>query len=286
MTTFNFLIKQNIKESWYTFKKNPWVLATATVIIFILSTIKIEDGFFPNLAVGVISIIIGYMLSSLSLSAADNNGEYLKFQNLKKHLPSLKDFFSVLFIGILSSIFIFAPIVVGLIPWVVLSVIIDTTASSFLNILSVILGILGGIFAFLGSFYIGMRINFATLTYLDKKIGVMASIKYSWSIVSHDRLLKVFLVMISTIGIFILGLLAIGVGVLIAYPIVLILVARLYRALDGSEKNDSVVEDESVYVRDDQNMDDESIDAESIEEEVVIEVEQIEDGNQIEKDNQ
>lgn len=285
MTKFNFLIKQNIKDAWKVLKSNFWVFFVLTLLIFIISSLNTEDSFVFSAIVSIVSIAAGYMFISLSLAAADNKSELLKFKTIQKHLPNVKDFFYVLFIGLLTSVFIFIPIVVGLIPWGILNLVANITSGTFLSILSSVLLGIGAAFILVSVIYIGIRLNFAALSYVDKRLGIIKSLKYSWNLVGHDVFWKVFLVMLTTIGIFILGILALGIGVLVAYPLVLIVLARLYRALDAFRNGETVVL-ESSHDADMVQAEEGSEIADTVEieeEEVIIEVNEIEDGDQTQK---
>lgn len=210
--TFTFSIRTALKESWAIFRQHPWYFVALSAVMLALNIAgDTNDKRSWVFAVGIIaaiaSVVGSYVWLSVSLAAADGKHELLTFKTLRQHLPTVRNFFMILGVGIMTGIFIILGLVALIIPGV----------------------------------YIMVRLMFANLAYVDRKGRVMQSLRYSWHLVKGDVFWTALLTMFVSFGVIILGLVLFGVGMLIAYPVVMLLVAKLYRALTLSHEEQSMV---------------------------------------------
>lgn len=112
------------------------------------------------------------------------------------------------------------------------------------------IGIAGGVLVLCGTIllvipgiYIAVRLSVANLAYLDRHDGVEASLRYSWNI-TKGKWWTVFLTGLVVVALYIVGVFALGIGLLITYPIASILMAKLYYVLsqDFNQKESVVVQ--------------------------------------------
>lgn len=197
MTHFTFSIKQAIRDSWTIFKETPWFFVALTFLMLLINIVSNEDNALLALVGVVAAVIFGYMWASISLAAVDGKKELIGFSTIGEHLPSVKHFFYIIGVGLVVGLFTILGLIALIIP----------------------------------GLYIAVRLGFASLAYVDRKNGVMESVRFSWNLVKKDVFWKVVLVFLTVFGLTILGVLALGVGIFIAYPITMFLTAKLYRAL-------------------------------------------------------
>ncbi|HEY0979998.1 MAG TPA: hypothetical protein VGE18_01160 [Candidatus Paceibacterota bacterium] len=210
--TFNFSIRTALKESWAIFRAHPWYFVVLSAVMVLLNIVGNSKDNRPAvlvlMALSVIaSIIWSYVWLSVSLAAADAKHELLTFKTLRHHLPSVRNFFMILGVGIMTGIFVLLGLIALIIPGI----------------------------------YIMVRLMFANLAYVDRKGRVMQSLRYSWHLVKGEVFWTVLLTMFISFGIMILGIVLLGVGMLIAYPVAMLLIAKLYRALTFNHEEQAVI---------------------------------------------
>jgi uncharacterized membrane protein len=145
----------------------------------------------------IAAVLWSYVWISVSLAAADGKHAILNFKSLSTHMPNIKEFLMIVLIGV----------VVGI-----------TVSIGF--ILLIIPGI-----------YFITRLAFANIAYVDRQGSLKESLSYSWHLVKGKIFWTVFLVLIIEVVLVLLGEVTLMVGLLITYPIAMLLVAKLYRAL-------------------------------------------------------
>lgn len=94
---------------------------------------------------------------------------------------------------------------------------------------------------------------------IDRNKGVFASLSYSWTITKGYRF-KMFVLGLIAVLILIAGLLALGVGILVALPIVTLIQAQLYRELAGPRSTEIITE-VVIDSKEDKSTDEEIIEA-------------------------
>jgi hypothetical protein len=208
--TFNFSIRQALCEAWVTFKTHyKFFLGVAAITVLLNIAGGRHTPWIVELILGVASFFWSIIWLKLSLAAAKNEEGKLTAASLWENLPSWKDALYLIGIGIVGGILFLCGLILLVIPGI----------------------------------YIGVRLSLSNLAYLDRKEGVKASLRYSWNI-TKGKGWTVLLTGLVVIALYILGVFALGVGLLVAYPIASILMARLYYAL-----SDDYTKDEAVVVQ-------------------------------------
>lgn len=195
---FTFSIRQSLRESWTLFKAHPWFFIGMSLVVAILNIATGDKS--PTIIVvlaTIASIVMSYVWLSISLAAVDGKVELLRFSALHAHIPSVRQFFFLIMVGLATGFFALLGLVALIIPGI----------------------------------YIMIRLMFTSLAYVDRKEGVMQTLRYSWHLVEGKKFWTVFLTGLVSFGLIILGVALLGVGFLVLYPIAGLLVAKLYRAL-------------------------------------------------------
>lgn len=198
-----------IKFGWETFKRRPWILIGAFALIVLISAIpgiltphpEVVQGQPPPpptpfaIVMGLVSVVInlfvGLGLTNFALRAHDNI-DGVTIGDLWNPAP----FWRFLGAELLAALIIVAGFILLVIP---------------------------GIIASLG-------LGFAPYIVIDRPLGPVESLKESWRITKGNKW-RIFLFGLALLGVNILGLLAIGIGVLVSVPITLLAVVHAYRFL-------------------------------------------------------
>jgi uncharacterized membrane protein len=198
-----------IKFGWETFKRRPWVLIGAFALIVLISAIpgiltphpEVVQGQPPPpptpfaIVMGLVSVVVnlfvGLGLTNFALRAHDNI-DGVTIGDLWNPAP----FWRFLGAELLAALIIVAGFILLVIP---------------------------GIIASLG-------LGFAPYIVIDRPLGPVESLKESWRITKGNKW-RIFLFGLALLGVNILGLLAIGIGVLVSVPITLLAVVHAYRFL-------------------------------------------------------
>jgi len=210
MTPFNFSIRTALKESWQHFAAHPAFFTgmAFVMIIFNLFTFTHNTGFSLAhvilLAVVFIAVILwNYVWISVSLAAVDGKDDLLNYKSLSMHMPNVRQFFMMIIIGMAMAV----------------------------------IGGVGFVLLIIPGVYFIVRLAFATIAYVDRQGSIMQSLSYSWHLVKGKIFWTVFLVLIIEVILMIIGSVTLMIGLLITYPIAMLLIANLYRALTNSYKN-------------------------------------------------
>jgi len=201
---FNFSIRTALKQSWQTFIAHPAFFGglAFVMIIFNLFTTSHNHNI-PLLIVVIIAAVLwSYVWISVSLAAVDGKHDLLNFKSLSVHMPNMRQFVMIIAIGLIVG----ATVAVGF-------------------VLLIIPGI-----------YFITRLAFANIAYVDRQGSVKASLSYSWHLVKGNIFWTVFLVLLIEIVLIILGSVTLMIGLLLTYPLAMLLVTHLYRALDIHHK--------------------------------------------------
>ena len=108
-------------------------------------------------------------------------------------------------------------------------------AASFLCGVAVVIGL---VLLILPGIYLALRLQFVIAIIVDEDAGIIESLQRSWDI-TKDDVLPLFLVALVAIGITFAGLLLLGIGILIATPLVRIIQLYVYRKLKASDSFDT-----------------------------------------------
>lgn len=224
-------IGETIQSAWETFKKRPFLFIGTTIVIAVATklTNSISEAFDQGAAmvVGyvitlVISAFIGMGASALYLKAYETP-EAASFRDLWHP----QTFWKYVGMIICYSFVVFvpsAPFIFGGVFMAIGAIVTDNfgllVASAALVIVGICIGmLLTTIFAF------------AMYLVIDRKLGPIESMKESARITKGNRV-KLFVLILSLVGICILGLAALTVGLLVAVPVVCLAMIRAYRVLE------------------------------------------------------
>lgn len=196
MNTFS--IKESFSFAWKRFTARPWFFVAVTVAMFVV--MALISNLFPtknnNMVFAIINLVLGIFvdmgLVTLAL-AAQENVHTLTW----KTLWTPKPFWRYLGAAVLSAI------IVGI---------------------GTILLIIPGIIAALG-------LMFTKYLVIDRNLGPIQALKESWRITKGSKLnLLGFLIVIVLFNL--LGVIALGVGLLVTIPVSMLAVAHVYRLVE------------------------------------------------------
>jgi|GEM_PF-2548670 len=241
---FNFSIKQALKNSWSLFIKNPAVFVGLSVVMLALSYVSNRfqgpDANSVNIPfmIGLllVSTLWSYVWQSVALAAIDNKSDSLKYTVLHKHLPSVRQFLTLVAIMLLGILAVMVAVFVGIVLLMIIATVQFLTVTP-MTIVSIVFAVLGAVVMM----YLGTRLMFISLVVIDRKGGVFQSVSYAWKLTRGAKFWTVFLVLIIAIVFTVAGLVAFGVGSLITYPLATLLIATLYRALTLHHEEQAIV---------------------------------------------
>ncbi len=196
---FKFSIRGALREAWNLFKKHFWFFVGLSAVAAVLNIIG--NGKHINFIVSIILSIASFLWSiimmKLSLAAADGKEELFAWGSVKEMFPGWKQALGVLGVGILGGI---------------------------LTLLGLVLLIIPGL-------WVAFRLSVANLSYLDKGEGIRKALRSSWNLTKGNAFWTAVLVVLVSCFLYIVGLILFGVGILVTYPLAMILMAKFYRAL-------------------------------------------------------
>jgi hypothetical protein len=202
MATHSFTVKEALVFGWNTFKKNWQFLIQAFVIIVIAGMIPnwLHDWSKTNLpAASFLFTIISWVVQMVTsigvivISLKIVDGKKPNFRDIYKDYSLLLNYF-------LGSLLYGAVIIVGL-------------------ILLIVPGVIWGI-----------KYQYTTYLIVDKRMGVWDAFKKSGQITRGVKL-KLFLLGLSFIVITLVGVLLAGIGLIVAWPVIALSGAYVYRKL-------------------------------------------------------
>lgn len=198
MTPFQFSITDTLRDAWALFKKHLVFFLGMAIISIIL-------GFGSNhkhtpvllsIVVSIVSFVWSIVWIKVSLAAARGEEYKLSFGSIQSMLPTWRQALTLLGVSILCGLIVLVGLVALVIP----------------------------------GLYVMFRVAFATLVCIDRNEGIRASVRTSWRITKNHYWKIVGVVLVAGL-LYLCGAVLFGVGLLIAYPLASILLARLYLAL-------------------------------------------------------
>lgn len=196
---FNFSIRNAVKEAWDLFKKHVWFFVGISAVAMVLSFVGSGDRI-PSpiiLLAGVASFIWSIITMKVSLAVVDGHEDKLSFSNIQSMLPSWKEALGLLGVGILGGLMVLGGLILLIIPGI----------------------------------WIAFRLSVANLSFIDKREGIRKSLRNSWEMTKGGAFWTTVLVVLTSGILYIVGLIFFGIGILVTYPIAMILMAKFYRAL-------------------------------------------------------
>ncbi len=198
MKAFEFSIRAALRRSWAIFTTHPvYFLILAGVMLVFSFFSKSHDDAIPTILVSIASVIWSYVGISSALAAVDGKTGLLSFDSLKLHLPTFKRFFLLIGLSIAMAIFVGAGFILLIIPGI----------------------------------YFMVRLMFSNFSFVDRKEGIVESMKYSWRMVKGDVFWTALLGLMVSGILFFIGVLLFGIGLLVTYPVGLLFLCILYREL-------------------------------------------------------
>lgn len=192
----SFAIGDAVRTGWSIATKNIGTFIAAVIIMLVVMMAPALPGLNQSAVVGavfwVFSMVLGLGFMRIALRFVDGDK------------GELADLFSAIN---LALSYVIAAIIVGVAVMV---------ATLFL----VVPGI-----------YLGLRLQFFSWAMVDQELGAMDAIRHSWSI-TEGAAGKLFLLMLVLAGINVLGMLALGIGMLLTAPTALVAMGYTYRQLN------------------------------------------------------
>lgn len=200
---FNFSIRAALRDSWMLFTKHALFFLTLSFIMIIFSVFySTHHGHTTADTILTIVVIIAmvlwaYVWISAALAAVDGKDNVLTLRSLSVHMPTFRQFLMIALISL----------VVGII-------------SGIGFMLLVIPGI-----------YFMVHLLFATTAYVDRQQSLGQTLQYSWHLVKGQIFWTVFLVFLLELVLVFIGAVTYMIGSLVTYPLAILLMTHLYRAL-------------------------------------------------------
>lgn len=195
---FHFSIREALRDSWTLFKTH-WQFFTSIAAVVALLNILGGGKRTPilvSLILGVAAFIWSIVMMKISLAAADGKAELLSFSSVKEMFPSWQQILGMAGVGILGGLLILAGLVLLIIPGI----------------------------------YVAFRLGLANLSYIDRGEGIRKALRHSWEITKGPIFWTAVLISLVSLVLYIVGIIFFGIGILVTYPLALILMAKFYRA--------------------------------------------------------
>ena len=198
----HFSKKEAVKFGWDKLKKNIRFFIVVVIIIAALSWLPEyissripKDMVVLSLVVRLASVVVSSLVTVGFIKSILNvvDGKKLKYSDLYENYRYIINY---LLTETLGGLIVIAGFVLFIIPGIILSV----------------------------------KLQFTTYLVVDKGFGPIQAIKESWRLTKNIKW-ELFLFGLLLIAVNILGLLALGVGIIISYPLTLIAQAYVYRRL-------------------------------------------------------
>ncbi len=196
---FKFSIRNAVKEAWGLFKKHAWffiAIAAVGMVLNFLGTGERTPGI-VSVILGIAAFIWSIVVMKLSLAAADGKEEMFSFSKIQSLLPGWRQALGLIGVGLLVGLFFICGLILLIIPGI----------------------------------WVAFRLSLSNLAYLDKGEGVRKAVRSSWNMTKGGVFWTTVLVGLTAGLLYIVGLVLFGVGILVTYPIAMILMAKFYRAL-------------------------------------------------------
>ncbi len=199
---FTFSIGAAFKDSWTMFKQHWLFYSGIALVMVILKLFSLSnDHSIPLLILVFIAALIwSYVFISVSLAAIDHKDDILNFKSLSVHMPTGRQFFMMLAISILGGVIIGVGFVLLIIPGI----------------------------------YFMTRLAFIGTAFVDREGSIKDTFEYSWHLVKGKVFWTVLLVLIIEFALIVGGTLLLLVGILVTYPLGMLLFTQLYRSLTKS----------------------------------------------------
>lgn len=225
-----------LKASYNLFKKNWKTLILMTLVLFVVQVVPelLGESFIVGIVSSILNVFVGIGFMYATLSLVD--GDSITFKEMFTR-PSGRDIVFVLLASLLSGILTMIGFILLIVPGIILA----------------------------------FGLSQVTYLVIDKKAGIIESLKKSWKITNGYKW-RIFVIGFRAGLIALAGVLVVGIGLLVAMPIVYLMYAKMYRDLV------------SIYENNGESIAEAEVTEETTEsEEVEIEVEEVLEGDQTEE---
>ena len=206
---FEFSIRATLRSVWPIFTKNIWYFGALSLVMVVINLLsKTHASPVWTLVVFVASIIWTYVTISSVLAAIDGKEQMLRFDSLKLHLPTFRQFIKLFGLTLASFVMVVAGFIMLILPGI----------------------------------YFMIRLLFSNFAFVDRQGSIIQSMRFSWRLVKGEIFWTVFLAFMVTVTLILLGLFLFGIGILVTYPIAMLFLAKLYRELVSHQPKAQVVE--------------------------------------------
>ncbi len=196
---FTFGIRKTLREAWALFVKHLWFFVGISAVAVVLNLVG-AGKHIPTLVKIILMIatfIWGIVMMKFSLAAADGKEELFSFKHIQDMLPDWKQALGMLGVGLLGGLIILCGFVLLIIP----------------------------------GLWIAFRFSLSNLAYLDKGEGVRKALRSSYEMTRGHIFWTTVLVALVAGVLYVVGIIFFGIGILVTYPLAMILMAKYYRAL-------------------------------------------------------
>jgi hypothetical protein len=240
-----FSITGAIKSGWALFKLNKGVLISASfvvIVLYVLQSYQKKMFLNPNLQtiVLIVLFIIGVIIHTgyFKILLKINDGMPTTFSEIFSHFNLFWKYFEL---SVLMAIVSFLPSVFVL---VVFSTVLFLHLSIFLIPVIAIVGI--ALFVML-CLFIGLRLPFSFIILVDKEIGPVAAMKESARITKGMKW-DVFCFLFALGIVELIGIIALGVGILAAIPVSMLAMINVYRTLSKPVVSETITVPQSTPI--------------------------------------
>jgi hypothetical protein len=195
---FEFSIRQHLRQAWQLFTKHLGYFLILSAAMVVLNIVFNTNHSFVFKVIGAaVGILWSYISLSSVLAAVDGKDSMLSFEAFKLHLPTGRNFLRFVGVVLGSGIIIFGGFILLIIPGI----------------------------------YFMVRLLFANFAFIDRKEGIAPAMRFSWHLVRKDIFWTVFLCFIISTALIIFGIVLLGIGILVTYPVAMLFLGLLYREL-------------------------------------------------------
>lgn len=230
---FHFSIRNTIQTSWQFFTKHASIYIVIALVMAILNLDGGRHGMNVLLAIAssILSLVVTYVAISVTLAVVDGKKEKVQnVQSIIKHLPTASQWLKLFAISVLISL----PIILAL-GIVVLFGIVGLSLLLLSPSVTIAIGIAYALIIVVPVIYVTTRLMFANISFVDRQRGIHDAIRHSWTITKGTKFWTMFLtIVVLAVLLVVVAICTFGLGLIVAYPIALLVVVQLYRALEGA----------------------------------------------------
>ncbi len=214
MDTKSFSITIALRTAWHIYQRKPlfFIALSFGMIVLHLSSLQGTpyEGLFTILT-AFIGIVYSYMVTATFIAIIDKKEVSYNVDSLRAHIPSARDVLMLFLISVIVGVCVALGVVVLIIPGI----------------------------------YLLIRLFFAQIAYIDRKGKVLDAIKYSWHIVNKDAFWQTAKTTAVALVLLICGASFFGIGLVVTYPLSMLLLIQLYRHLSTPMSQEQLVVDQT-----------------------------------------